>query len=798
MFLDPTQRIQKLREYVHAQPYSVCTERLKIITGAYRKYEAYPNIIKRAMAFRDILAEQTIYLLGGELLAGNHSSRCCAAPIFPEYSVDWILDEMDSAQDRPGDRYLIGEAEKEALRALLPWWRDKAVNERCRAVLPEETRRLDDISVISGTHLYNAGDGHMAGDFRTVIERGFTWHLSQIRAKRAALRLEDREEAKQDIFLRAAEIAVEAAIAFAHRNAAFARQKAAEAADPARRAELLRMAEACERVPEFPARTFYEGVQCCWLVILLQQIESNGHSVSFGRMDQYLYPLYRRDVDSGALTPEEAQEILCSLWIKLYTVKKFRSWRNSRYAAGAPMYQNVTIGGQHFGGEDAANELSFAILHSVAQTKLTQPNLTVRYHRGLSGAFMRDCLKVLRMGFGMPAFNNDEIIIPSLIEKGVEPRDAAEYSAVGCVEVAIPGLSGYLCSGASYLNLPKVLNIALRGGLDDVSGVRLYEGKRLDEMADFDEVYAAWRRAVRFAARQSIIMDTCVDMAKEELTPEAFNSVLVGGCIARGRPIKEGGAKYDIVSGLQVGIANLGNALYAIKKLVFDEKRLTPAALMRALDSDFASVEGERIRLMLRNAAEKFGQDCDAADDMVNRAYREYLDELPKYRNGRYGRGPIGGTYCGGTSTVASNVPMGAAVSATADGRKAFTPLAEGCSPTQGTDDQGSLAVFRSMSKLDTRLITGGVLLNQKMSPGMLSDDESLAKLESMIRGFFDDLKGFHVQYNIVDRDVLIDAQRHPERHRDLIVRVAGYCAFFTVLSPETQNDIISRTEHAL
>ena len=445
------------------------------------------------------------------------------------------------------------------------------------------------------------------------------------------------------------------------------------------------------------------------------------------------------------------------------------------------------------------------ILRSVAQTRLPQPNLTVRYHRGLSDAFMAECIEVVRLGFGMPAFNSDEVIIPSFIEKGVKKADAYNYSAIGCVEVAVPGKWGYRCTGMCFLNFPKSLLIALNDGVDPKSGRRLpgSDGRPLSpvkhfrDMRSFDEVMAAWDRIVRDFTRQCVIIDSSADTVLERDTADILCSALCDDCIERGLNLKEGGAVYDFISDLQVGIANLADSLAAIKKCVFEDKSVSAAKLWDALMADFEGKGNEEIRALLL-AAPKYGNDDDYVDSLIRRAYDIYIDEMKKYRNTRYGRGPIGGVYYAGTSSISANVPQGAGTLATPDGRKAGQPLAEGCSPSHAMDKKGPTAVFKTVSKLPTREITGGVLLNQKVTPQMLEKTEDRQKLVSLVRAFFNRLEGFHVQFNVVSRSTLLDAQVHPENHRDLIVRVAGYSAFFNVLSRETQDDIIERTEQIL
>jgi formate C-acetyltransferase len=350
----------------------------------------------------------------------------------------------------------------------------------------------------------------------------------------------------------------------------------------------------------------------------------------------------------------------------------------------------------------------------------------------------------------------------------------------------------------SFLNFPKTLMIALNDGVDMESGRRVCEGARhFLNMESFADVMRAWDIFVREFCRQAVILDACADMALEREAPDILCSTLTDDCIARGKHIKEGGAVYDFISDLQVGIANLGDSLAAIKKCVYEDKSVTREELWNALCSDFAGEEGERVRELLL-AAPKYGNDDDYVDNLLVEGYSSYIDEILKHTNTRFGRGPIGGRYYAGTSSISANVPQGAGTCATPDGRHAGEPLAEGCSPAHGADKNGPTSVLKSITKLQTDKITGGVLLNQKLSPSMLANPRDCGKLIMLLRAFFDTLKGFHVQYNVVSRETLLDAQIHPEKHSDLIVRVAGYSAFFNVLSKQTQDDIIARTEQVL
>ena len=664
--------------------------------------------------------------------------------------------------------------------------------------MPKESRLFYDLGIIKAEGNITSGDAHLAVDYGMIMQHGLKYYEDYTKEMLSKLDLTDFRVLKKYHFYQAILIVIEAVRRFAQRYQQLAKQKAMETKDAKRKEELNKIAEMMGKVPYMPADNFYEAVQSMWLVHLVLQIESNGHSLSYGRMDQYLFAYYQKDIEKGILTSEEAVELLTNLWIKTYTINKIRSWSHTQFSAGSPLYQNVTIGGQTTDHQDAVNPLTYLILKSVAQTKLPQPNLTVRYHAGLDDRFMKECIEMIRLGTGMPAFNNDEIIIKSFIDRGISEEDAYNYSAIGCVEVAVPGKWGYRCTGMSFINFPKSLLIVMNDGIDPKSGKKLVEGSgHFTTMQSYEELEAAWDKVIREITRHSVIIENTCDLVLEADVPDVLCSALTKDCIGRGKTLKEGGAIYDFISGLQVGIANLADSLAAIKQCVFEKKWITPAQLWEALMNDFAGEEGARIQKMLL-AAPKYGNDDDYVDLLVTKAYKSYIDEVVKYPNTRYQRGPIGGTRYAGTSSISANVGQGLGTMATPDGRHAYTPLAEGCSPTHAMDMHGPTAVFKSVSKLPTKEITGGVLLNQKVTPQVLEKEEDREKLIFLLRTFFNRLHGFHVQYNVVSRDTLIDAQIHPEQHRDLIVRVAGYSAFFNVLSKTTQDDIIARTEHIL
>lgn len=789
-------RTASMRERILDTQPTVCTERAILTTKAYRAHEQEQVILRRAYTLDAVLRDMSIYIDPEALLVGNQASADRAAPIFPEYAMDWVINELDQFDQRDGDRFTITEENKQVLRDIYPYWKGRTLQDKGYAAFPQRARLFYDLGIIKTEGNITSGDAHIAVDYGRVLREGLKGYRARTLEAQEKLDLTDFQDLKKSYFYQAILIVLDAVEAYALRFAELAQAQAASAT-PERAKELLEIARICRKVPMEPAETFHEALQSVWFLHVILQIESNGHSLSYGRLDQYCFPYYERSRQAG-MTEEQACELLENLWLRTYSVNKIRSWSHTRFSAGSPLYQNVTIGGQTPDGKDAVNPLSYLILKTVARCHLPQPNLTVRYHKGLSDDFMAACIQVIRCGFGMPAFNNDEIIIPSFLALGVKKEDAYNYSAIGCVEVAVPGKWGYRCTGMSFVNFPKTLMIALNDGVDVDSGKEIYPGcGHFLQMESFDQVMHAWDTFIREFCRQAVILDSAADMVLEQEVPDVLCSALTEDCIGRGKHLKEGGAIYDFISDLQVGIANLGDSLAAIKKCVYEDQSVTREALWKALMEDFAGPEGERIRKLLL-AAPKYGNDNDYVDSLTVQGYNSYIDEIAKYHNTRYGRGPIGGRYYAGTSSISANVPQGAGTCATPDGRHKGDPLAEGCSPTHAADVNGPTSVFQSVAKLPTDKITGGVLLNQKVAPAMLEKPRDREKLLLLLRTFFDVLHGFHVQYNVVSRETLLDAQVHPEKHRDLIVRVAGYSAFFNVLSRQTQDDIIARTEQVL
>jgi formate C-acetyltransferase len=792
-----TDRVLALRKTAVAVEPKICHERALLITKAYQENEERPIGIKRALAVAAVLDRMSIHMLDGELIVGSHAREPRAAPIFPEFDIRYLEAELDTIEKRTGDRFLVPGETKDALRGIFPFWRGRTVKDRVYSMLTDDLRKGGQwgIGVFDNEWTMENGDGHIAVDYPKLLRLGLSGIMEEVSGKLARLDLSQPENFEKHFFYQSLLLIYAAAIRFAGRFAALAREQAAGTADSGRREELLEIAGICDTVPASPARSFREALQSIWFVQLIIQIETNGHSISFGRFDQYLLPYFQEDTRQKGVPVQELFEILNCFWIKCASISKLRSWGPTRYTAGNPMFQNLTIGGQKANGDDATNELSALVLDCHDAIRLSQPTLTVRVHRGTPDEFLRRCMKVLAGGGGMPAFFNDEIIIPSLLLRGITKEDAYNYCLVGCVEPSIAAKWGGR-QGAAQFHLLKCLELAMHGGRDPRTGIALYEtGKTFLQMDSFGELMAAFKGQVSAYLRLYAIADNLVDLAWEDLIPTPFVSGLVDDCIERGREMKKGGAVYDFSAGQTGHIANVANSLAAIRKLVFDEKALSREDLWQALESNFEGKRGEEIRQMLINRAPKYGNDDDYVDAIAKEAFSHYLSEVGTLKTARWGRGPIGCTFHPSTASVSYNVPAGDLVGATSDGRRARQPVADVESPYHGTERKGPTAVVKTVSKLEHIYESGGSILNLKFDPSLFRGEENLGNLVALLRAYFE-MKGMELQIDIVSSETLRDAQRNPARYPDLLVRVAGYSARFTVLDPDVQNDIIARTEH--
>ncbi len=801
-----SERVESLRNrLVDAMP-QICSDRAVLLTEAYKMYNGDPVVLKRAKSFAHILDNMDIAMADGEIIVGSLGTKLRTAPVFPEFGMTWLIEEMDGKpmrpEDRPGDRYKVSQEDEKKLREIYSFWKNNDHEHRCKSVLPEESDKAKQMGIGDSWWLMIGGDGHLTVDLAGVVNKGLKDNIARAKKRLSELDLSEPREAEQKPFLEAVIISCEAVIRFAHRYAKIASDRAKETKDPQRKAELEKVADVLMNVPENPARDFHEGLQAAWLINLTIQIENNGHSISMGRLDQTLIGLYNQDVAKGDFAYEDALELMECLFLKIFQLLKVTAWDNTKAFAGYQLFQNINVGGQDKNGKDSTNELSFLILNAQAAIALNTPSISLRYHNRISERLMYAAFDVVRIGGGQPAIYSDEVYIPALINRGIPWDDAVDYSVVGCVEAIVEGKQTGRPNGAGFINLGKVLELSLYNGKDPRTGIALCEGKGdLTTFKNFEDLYEAFKIQAQYYFRLQVITDNTIDRMTEEGIADPYVSALVNDCIARGKTMKQGGAIYDYCGPLYVGVANVGNSMAAIKKVVFEDKAITTEQLMHALKTNYSDIStkptGPQIQKMMLDAP-KYGNDDDYVDDIMVDYFRYICEETAKYKTTRYGRGPIGGTWQPSTSSVSGNVPFGEVVGATPDGRLAGEPLSDTSSPMHGTDTKGLTASLKSVGKLPTVLVSGGQLLNVKVMPSSMQPGLPVKKLMQVVRTYFSDFKGMHIQLNCVSAKTLRKAQEKPTEYKDLMVRVAGYSALFTPLDKALQDDIIERTEHVV
>jgi len=788
-------RVQKVRQDLLDVMPAICPERALLITESYKQSENEPYILRKAKALEAILSNMSIFIEDGQMIVGNQASSPRAAPIFPEYSIDWVIEELDSFASRSGDVFAITEETKDKLRGIQSFWHGKTHQDEVYANMTETNMLAQKQNVIHRGGISMSGDGHIIPHHEKVLARGFRAYQDDARQ---ALERDDLTQEQRD-FYTATIIALEAAIQFARRFSKLAAELAESDPDSQRKAELQRVAEINARIFDGPAQSFHEALQVVYYCHLIMMIESNGHSFSFGRFDQFMVPYFRADMDAGRLTADEALELTALFFIKMNSLNKVRPWDHTEFGVGYPLYSNLMVGGMKADGTDGTNELSYLALRAMDLNRLPEPNLSVRYWAGTPRQLLLESARLIREGFGMPSLFADETVIPAMMSIGLPLEVARDYASMGCVEVAIPGRWGHRATGMTYINFGKILELVINNGVDPASGIQLIsingrEGRDID-YSSYDEVWAAWKKLLKFYTDLAVESDYVCDRSLKKHDADPFASSLIDHSIERGKTLKNGGAEFDFVSQSNVGTSIIGDALAAIKQLVFEERAVTFRELKEAVDSNWQGEKNQKIR-RLALAVPKFGNDDDSVDKIVADVYASYLELLPAYRNERAGSGPFGCGYTMGTSNISSYVPCGMDVGATPDGRCAGQPLNEGASPCLGADRLGPTAVAKSVSKLPNKRMAGGQLLNMKFSPGALAGQDNLEKFAAFLEASRL-LGNFHIQFNIVNTAELRDAKLHPERHQNLMVRVAGYCALFTSLIPEVQDAIIERTEQS-
>ncbi len=783
-----TERVRRLRaQSLEARP-AIASERADLITDFYRASagDAVSAPMQRALWFQALLERCTIHLGEGELIVGEKGPKPKEAPTYPELCCHSLedLDLLNSREKIPFD--VSPTTRRVYAETVIPFWHGRSMRDLIFREMTDEWKAAYEAGVFT-EFMEQRAPGHTVLDDK-IYGTGMLDFIGEIDARLAALDFFDDPEAyaKQQQ-LRAMRIGAEAVIRFAERHAERARAIAAHVEDPARREELERIAQVCTWVPAHAPRDFWEALQYYWFVHLGVTMELNTwDAFSPGHLDQHLYPFYRQGLDDGTLTRERAEELLQCLWIKFNNQPAPPKVGVTAEESGTYTdFAQINLGGLRPDGSDAVNDVTFLLLDVVEEMRLLQPSASIQVSKKSPDRFVKRAARIIRTGFGQPSVFNSDLIVEELVRQGKSIVDARAGGSSGCVEVGAFGKEAYILTG--YFNMPKVLEITLHNGVDPRTGrtIGIPTGDPRT-FTTFDDLFAAYQRQLRHFVDIKIRGNNVIERLYAAHMPAPFLSLLTADCVANAKDYNAGGARYNTSYIQGVGLGTMTDAMTALQYQVFDRRTLTMDQLLEALGADFAG--RERVQQLLRNKTPKFGNDDDCADGVMRRLFDAYFDAIdgrPNTKGGRYRINLL-------PTTV--HVYFGSVVGATPDGRRAATPLSEGISPVQGADRHGPTAVLKSAAKMD-HVRTGGTLLNQKLTPRLLDGDEGLDRLVQLVRTYFR-LDGHHVQFNVVDAATLRAAQEHPEEHRDLIVRVAGYSDYFCDLGRALQDEIIARTEH--
>ena len=825
-------RITRLVDHLYEKMPVIESARAKLITESYQATEGEPMITRRAEAFAHILRHIPIIIRDEELIVGSSTIAPRGCQTYPEFSYQWLEDELDTVETRSADPFYIAEETKQELREVHKYWKGKTTSELATSYMaPEAIKAIEHNIFTPGNYFYN-GVGHVTVKYEEVLAIGYEGIMAKAQAELDRCQVGDGDYARRSHFLNAVILSCQAVMEYAQRYAALAEKMAAECSDPVRRNELEVIALNCSRVPAKGAGSFYEACQSFWFVQQLIQLESSGHSISPGRFDQYMYPYYKKDLENGNITREFAQELMDCIWVKLNDLNKCRDAASAEGFAGYSLFQNLIAGGQNKDGEDVTNDLSIMCIQASMHVHLPQPSLSVRVWNGSPHEFLIKAAELTRTGIGLPAYYNDEVIIPALQNRGLSLEDAREYNIIGCVEPQKAGKTdGW--HDAAFFNMCRPLELVFSNGMDKGEQVGIATGD-VTEMTTFEEFYDAYKKQMDYFISLLVNADNAIDVAHAERCPLPFLSCMVDDCIKRGISVQEGGAVYNFTGPQGFGIANMADSLYAVRQLVYRDKKVSmeeykeallwnygkgidsetaadmTASILKEMERQGRAIDESAVKSVLETVmtmklsedqkarfeeihhmideVPKFGNDIPEVDYFARDVAYTYTRPLQNYKN------PRGGQFQAGLYPVSANVPLGGQTGATPDGRYAHTPVADGVSPSAGKDVNGPTAAANSVARLDHFIVSNGTLFNQKFHTSALAGREGLEKFTALIRSYFDQ-KGMHMQFNVVDRDTLLDAQKNPEKYKHLVVRVAGYSALFTTLSRSLQDDIIRRTE---
>ncbi len=783
-----TPRIQRLRQdSLDARP-RISAERAVLLTEFYHSAAARGRSVpvQRALAFKHILENKTIWIGKDELIVGERGPAPKATPTYPEICLH-SLEDLEILDSRPKIPYAVDDDTRRIYAdRIIPFWQGRTIRERIFAHMSDEWIAAYEAGIFTEFQEQRS-PGHTAGGDK-IFRLGMADLRLQIAEQRHRLDFfNDPDALDRQEQLRAMDITAQALVDWAVRHAQRLEAMAAAESDAQRREELARMARICRRVPARAPETFHEALQAYWFVHVGVITELNPwDAFNPGRLDQHLYPFYRREIAAGTLTEARAKELLGAFWIKFNNhPAPPKTGVTGQESNTYTDFALINLGGVDRGGADAVNDLTYLILDVIEEMRLLQPSSMVQLSKKNPDRFLHRALKIVRTGFGQPSVFNTDAIVQELVRQGKEIGDAREGGASGCVEAGAFGREAYILTG--YFNLSKLVELALNGGMDPRTGRQLGPATGpAEDFADFEAFFEAWRRQLAHFIDLKIRGNNVIEQINARCMPVPFLSLLIDDCITKGRDYNAGGARYNTAYIQGVGLGSTTDALAAVKHHVYDRRTLTMAELKQALAADFEGFEALRRRLL--DDTPKYGNDDEEADAVLREVFEAYYAAVNGRPNTR------GGVHRVNLLPTTCHVYFGSVIGALPDGRRAGQPLSEGISPVQGADRNGPTAVVRSAAKID-HLRTGGTLLNQKFLPQVLAGEAGIRKLGHLVRGYFR-LDGHHIQFNVVDAETLRRAQRRPQDHRDLIVRVAGYSDYFVDLTPELQQEIIRRTEH--
>ena len=782
-------RVAQLRKQsVEAVP-TISAERAELMTEFYRQNSG-PGLmsaaVRRALSFQYLMERKTICINKGELIVGEKGPSPKATPTFPELCCH-TLNDLDILDSRPKISFAVSSQVRQVYQeSVIPFWQGKTMRDLIFREMAQEWKAAYEAGIFT-EFMEQRSPGHTVLDGK-IYRKGFLDFKVEIRQSLDKLDfMNDREAYKKKEELEAMGICVDALIRFAERHAEKALDLAEQEADPRRKGELERIAEVCSHVPAHAPRNFWEALQYYWFVHLGVTTELNPwDAFNPGKLDQHLDPFYRKGIEEGTLTREQAEELLHCFWIKFNNQPAppkvgVTAAESSTYTD----FAQINTGGVKQDGSDAVNEVTFLILDVIEEMRLLQPSSSIQVSKKNPDRFVKRAAKIIRTGFGQPSIFNTDVVVQELIRQGKSVKDARDGGTSGCVETGAFGKEHYNLTG--YFNMPKVLEITLHNGVDPRTGRRIgLETGDSTQFETFEALFEAYRQQLTHFVEIKVRGNNLIERLYASYMPAPFLSLLIDDCIANGKDYHDGGARYNTTYIQGVGLGTMTDAMTAIKYHVFDRRNLTMAELLTLLQDDF--VGHERTRQRLLNRTPRYGNDDDYADDVMVALFEAYFEAIDGRPNTK------GGTNHINLLPTTCHVYFGSVIGATPDGREAGTPLSEGVSPVQGADRHGPTAVIRSVAKMD-HVRTGGTLLNQKFTPQLLKDDADLVKLVQLVRTYFK-LDGHHIQFNVVDAATLRAAQENPAEYRDLIVRVAGYSEYFCDLGQALQDEIISRTEY--